>query len=484
MPASTYDDLPYEDYCFARTHPEHLFAVSSLCARRAPPFARCRVLELGCARGANLLPMALDLPGSELVGIDLSARQIDEGRRRVEALGLRNVTLRHGSITEVDARDGDFDYVVCHGVYSWVPAEVRDAILRVCSERLTPDGVAYVSFNALPGWNAARTVRDFLATQVPAEGSATHRLARARAALSVLAEAVKLRDTPSARWMRAELAAIAAADDSYVFHEFLEAVNEPAYLTDFVAAARAHGLAHLSDADLTVAAPALRVRDGDPVALAQSIDFALDRRFRAALLVREETAARGADPACLARLHLSTRAERTAEGFALDGRAVAPGDPWLTAALSALVDAERRPMAYAALGAAVGAAMGVDARAALHLAAARCEAALEMVYEGVFELHAGNARYASEAGIAPLGSALARLQCGEGETVTTLRHTRLDVPAFERAVLALLDGTRDRGALLGALRDRPEAEGREGGALAGRVEEALEWLARNALLAG
>ncbi len=482
--ASTYDDLPYDDYCFTLTRPEHLWAVSALCGRPAPDFSRCRVLELGCARGANLLPMALAHPGSELVGVDLSARQIDEGRRSIEALGLRNVTLRHASITDLDARDGEFDYVLCHGVYSWVPSGVREAILRVCRERMRPAGVAYVSFNALPGWNAARTVRDFLARHVPPEGPASKRLARAREALALLSEAVRQRDTPSARWMRAELASIAAADDSYVFHEHLEAVNDAFYLTDFVRDAKAHGLAHLSDADLTVAAPALRARGGDPIALAQSVDFALDRRFRAALLVHAETAADGADSASLARLCLATRATRDGGAVTLEGDTLRFEDRWLSTALDVLVDAERRPMSYARLGASVGARLGLDARAATRAAAAHCNDALERVYEGVFELHAREASYAVEAGITPVASPLARLHAAAGATVTTLRHTRLDVAPFERATLALLDGTRDRAALVDALRAHPEASQHAGAALAGRLEDALDWLARNALLTG
>ncbi len=482
MSASTYDDLPYEDYCFARTHPEHLFAVSALCARRAPHFTRCRVLELGCARGANLIPMALDLPASEFVGVDLSARQIDEGRARIDALGIANIKLREGSLVDIGDEDGTFDYVICHGVYSWVPADVRDAILRVCRERLRPDGVAYVSFNALPGWNAARTVREFLAMHVPSTGSASQRLGRARDALAVLGEAVRKRETPSARWMCAELSTIADADDSYVFHEYLEAVNDADYLTDFVAAARAHRLAHLSDADLTVAAPALRPTEGDPIALAQAVDFAVDRRFRAALLVHEETAAERADPACLARLLLSTRAEFDGAAVKLDGRTVTLKDPWLTAALVALVEAERRPTSYSTLVAVAGARLGLDPKRSLHIAASRCEAALELVYEGLFEIHAGEARYASDAGIKPVGSRLARSQCVDSETVTTLRHTRLDVPDFERATLALLDGTRDRGALVDELWTHRDGQGLHRGELAGRVEDSLDWLARNALL--
>nr|MBK7067476.1 class I SAM-dependent methyltransferase [Deltaproteobacteria bacterium] len=152
------------------------------------------MLELGCARGANLLPMALDLPEAEFVGVDLSEVQVAEARRRAEALGLRNVSFRAESVTAL-SDDAPFDYVICHGVYSWVPPAARDAILAVCRERMRPEGVAYVSFNALPGWNALRTLRDFLLEHAP-PGPAVQRVARARLALSVLDESLRAEPSP------------------------------------------------------------------------------------------------------------------------------------------------------------------------------------------------------------------------------------------------------------------------------------------------
>ena len=481
--ARSYDELPYADYAFPRSHPEHLQAVSLLCGRAAPSFARARVLELGCARGGNLLPMAVDLPDGDFVGVDLSARHIAEAEARVLRFGMRNVTLVHGSLDALDEALGDFDYIVCHGVYSWVPPAVRAAILRVCRARLRPDGVAYVSFNALPGWNALRTLRDFLRMHVP-EGAAPARVGAARRALAVYDEALRAGGGAYAAWMRAELAALAEADDSYVFHELLEAHNEPVYLKDFVDAARAQGMAYLADADLSVAAPALRGGATDPVALAQSVDFAVNRRFHAALLVRDTGVAWRVDVASIARMHLATRAELAADCeettlrgerpfvFTVDGVAREVRDVWLGALLATLAVEERRPVPYAIACARVAAMLRLDATSARTLAAKRAADVLELLWEGVVTPHLGGARYEAEASLRPWSSPYARAQAVMGTAVTTFRHAQVDVAAFERSVLALLDGTRDRSALVAEL-----------GATAGRCEEALAWLARNALLA-
>src|SRR5262249_30408638 len=154
-----YDEVPYSSKPFPQTHPDNLATVATLFGMTPPPVERCRVLELGCAAGGNLLPLAAALPGSRFVGIDLSRRQIDDGRPGREALGLRNFRLRHRSILDVGADFGQFDYILCHGVYSWVPAPVQDKILEVCAGHLAPNGVAYVSYNTYPGWHIPGAVR-------------------------------------------------------------------------------------------------------------------------------------------------------------------------------------------------------------------------------------------------------------------------------------------------------------------------------------
>src|SRR5207302_1108265 len=113
-----------ESHPFAQTHPSRLFTVGTLFGLRPVPPARCRVLELGCAAGGNLIPMAEAMPEAQFVGLDYSERQIKDGQSFVKTLGLKNLELKHASITDVDASYGQFDYIICHGVYSWVPTKV------------------------------------------------------------------------------------------------------------------------------------------------------------------------------------------------------------------------------------------------------------------------------------------------------------------------------------------------------------------------
>src|SRR6185503_4920215 len=104
-----------------------------------------RVIEIGCAAGGNLIPYAAAHPQARVVGIDLSQVQIDQGRARTRALGLDNVDLIAGDIARMDlAGLGQFDFVIAHGVYSWVPAEVQKALLSAFRRLLAPEGVAYM----------------------------------------------------------------------------------------------------------------------------------------------------------------------------------------------------------------------------------------------------------------------------------------------------------------------------------------------------
>ena len=86
-----YDQIPYTSMCNPRTHPDVLAVSAMLAGLNPPPIARCRVLEIGCASGGNLLPMAQTIPQGTFVGIDLSPRQIDSARAVATAAGLKNI---------------------------------------------------------------------------------------------------------------------------------------------------------------------------------------------------------------------------------------------------------------------------------------------------------------------------------------------------------------------------------------------------------
>jgi len=158
QPLNSYDAVPYPSTPYRGTHPDTLATLGTLVGMKPAPIDSCRVLELGCSDGGNLLPMAYSLPGSEFVGIDGSARQIELGLATLEALGLKNVTLKQMNLLDVGDQFGKFDYIIAHGIYSWVPPDVQDKILEICHCLLKPQGLAFVSYNTLPGWRTLSVI--------------------------------------------------------------------------------------------------------------------------------------------------------------------------------------------------------------------------------------------------------------------------------------------------------------------------------------
>src|SRR3989454_2370246 len=203
--ATSYDLLPYSSKPYALTHPDNLATIAALAGLRTPSLDRCRVLELGCGAGGNLIPMAMSLPGARFVGIDLSRRQIADARSMAHALGLTNVDFRAHDLADIDDALGVFDFIVCHGVFSGVPATVREAILAVCRRNLHPDGVASVSYNVYPGWHLKGLVRDMLLFRVGGDGEPQARIQRARSVLGEIARDVTDRRDSYGRLLRDEV---------------------------------------------------------------------------------------------------------------------------------------------------------------------------------------------------------------------------------------------------------------------------------------
>jgi methyltransferase-like protein len=467
-PATTYDELPYGDYVFAYTHPANLATVAALYGLRPPPVERCRVLELGCAAGANLMPMALGLPGSEFVGLDLSPRQIARGREVAGQLGLTNLTLQTRNILEPTADLGTFDYVLCHGVYSWVPPPVQDRILDICRTQLSPDGVAYVSYNVYPGWHLRGMVRDMLGFHVAAAGDPAERTAQARAFLDFLLEALPDLKTAYGMIFQKEVEMLRPAADSYLFHEHLEADNRPVYFHEFAAHAAEHGLQYVSEAS-PVPLPGnlkpgilqkLAELAGDRLRLEQYLDFIRGRTFRRSVLCH---AGAKPDPAgAAARLPafaVSTRFRPVADDPDPDpaGREefvtasevrFSTTKPALKGALRRLADASPEAVPFAELLADGRARDPVNGRVAEQLA----DDLLQLYLIDVVGLHLRPPALAREAGPRPCASPLARLQAARGDAVIhDLRHRSTDPDPFARHLLPLLDGTRDRAALIETL---------------------------------
>ena len=159
--STAYDAVSYPGLAFPQTHPDRLATMATLYGLPAVPPERCRVLELGCADGGNLIPMAYVLPESTFLGLDAAGSAVARGQEQIAALGLTNVTLLHVDL--LDASNlGTYDYVIAHGLYSWVPPSVQERVLAIASEALAPNGVAFVSYNALPGCHVRNAMRQMM----------------------------------------------------------------------------------------------------------------------------------------------------------------------------------------------------------------------------------------------------------------------------------------------------------------------------------
>ncbi|HSO79141.1 MAG TPA: class I SAM-dependent methyltransferase, partial [Chromatiaceae bacterium] len=244
-----YDAFPYESIAFPETHPHHLAVLGRLLGLDTASPATARVLEIGCAGGGNLIPLALGLPGARCLGIDLSARQIAMGQDLVQTLGLANLELRQGDILDLDPSLGPFDYIIAHGVYSWIPDPVRDHLLRLASRLLAPAGIFYVSYNCLPGWRMRGMLRDILRYACRAAVTPTERIAAARAALDRLRASLQGLEAHSARYLLAEMAHLDQVHPSYLLFEYLAEHNQAFLFSDVAADAERAGLRYLCDTD-------------------------------------------------------------------------------------------------------------------------------------------------------------------------------------------------------------------------------------------
>ncbi len=159
---TAYDEVDYPSHVYQQTHPDRLATIATLLGMNPAPVEACRVLEMGCGAGGNLIPMAFDLSESSFVGIDLAGSAIAQGRELIAALGLRNISLQQLDVMAFPSELGQFDYIVAHGLFSWVPDVVRDRLLAICRAHLAPHGVAYISYNTYPGCRLREIARDIM----------------------------------------------------------------------------------------------------------------------------------------------------------------------------------------------------------------------------------------------------------------------------------------------------------------------------------
>jgi methyltransferase-like protein/cyclopropane fatty-acyl-phospholipid synthase-like methyltransferase len=437
------------------------------------PVSQCRILELGCASGGNLIPLALAYRDSHFVGIDLSPRQIASGQQLVAALGLTNIELLPLSIMDIDGRFGTFDYLICHGVYSWVPAAVQDKILSVCKEHLAPQGVAYVSYNTYPGWHIRGMIREMMGYHVGQFSQPGERVQQARAFLDFLIESVSDAKSPYGDLLQQEARHIESASDTYVYHEHLEAENHPLYFHEFAQRSAAKGLQYVAEARPQLlpanlspqVVASLKRLSGDLVQGEQYLDFVRNRTFRRTLLCHAQVALQR--PPALERMmtmQVTTQVRPmseqpdihspAAEQFrTADGSTLSTNNPAMKAALVTLFEAWPQSVPFASLWQQVMQRLGRTSdpcgergdREDLARSLLQCH------LSNMVELHIQAFRFIRSVTERPIACQLARLQAETSSRVTNRRHRTVELADLDRVMLRLLDGSRCRTDLRNAL---------------------------------
>jgi methyltransferase-like protein/SAM-dependent methyltransferase len=470
-PVSTsYDEVPYENLAFAQTHPDRLATIARIFGLSPADIARARVLELGCASGGNLIPMALNLPGSTFVGVDLSRRQVAEANETIAALGLRNIAVEHASILDVDDRWGVFDYIICHGVFSWVEPPVQDKILAICASNLARDGVAYVSYNTYPGWHLREMVRDMMRYHAAPFDRPRDQIVQARALLDFLADCAPPDSGPYGQLLHRELERLRHSSDAYLFHEHLEHSNTPMYFHQFAARAERAGLQYLCEAEFLAVlsyrfppaiAATLERLSADILHVEQYMDFVRNREFRQTLLCHATLPLqRALGPPLMHGLLASCPASLEPADVPLQ-----PGSPvtirlaskhgqtdapWTKAALRVLV--EQWPKAVDVDDLCAVALDRASPFAPGHPPDALRRALMEELFQcfvaGLMELRTTQPGCTNVVPEKPVANVLAAYQAARTDRVVNARHEIVTLDKMGREVLRLANGQRGKREML------------------------------------
>jgi methyltransferase-like protein/2-polyprenyl-3-methyl-5-hydroxy-6-metoxy-1,4-benzoquinol methylase len=469
---TTYDTVLYPGQALAQAHPDRLAMLAALFGMSAPEVETSRILELGCGDGLNLIAIALNLPNAHCVGIDLAAAGIEKGLAVIRQLGLKNVTLQQRDILEIDKGFGQFDYIIAHGLYSWVPENVRNKILLICNDNLAENGIAYVSYNTYPGAHLRNMVRDMMRYHVDEFESPQQKIQQARAIIEFIADSARDDSEVYRPLLQKERGRIRDFLDSSLYHDDLSDCNAPVYFYQFMEHAESNGLQYLCEAHFfetqagifpASVVDVLNQVSDSRIAKEQYLDFLKGRRFRQTLLCHAD---KQFDPIprseSIVNFYIgapvypdsSTGDINTQEPVTFIGpknSAIKTDNPLIKAALLHLGKIWPQSIHFNDLLdiARAGCDDTQDKQESLKILA---DMLLRAYAGAVVEFHVLSAQYVMQPSKYPVASPLARLQSLAGIKVTNLRHytIKIEDPIAHR-LLQLLDGSRDRTRLIDEL---------------------------------
>ena len=483
-PPSPYDSVAYPSRAFAQTHPDRLAVMGTLLGMNPAPVEACRVLELACGDGSNLIPMAYGLPKSEFYGVDLAAKPVASPNATIKRIGLRNIRIEQMDLRELDERLGKFDYIIAHGVFAWVPRDVQERILSICRATLAERGIAYVSYNTNPAGAVRQMVREmmqFHAARTPASADPVKAAKEFSAAILEIAE-------EGSAWktlLQHEFKLTFDRDDRVTFHDDLGASFTPVSFAEFADRSSRHGLQILAEAFVkSLLQPDLRpeclealhrLAEDDSVAYQAYLDFATYRRFRQTLLchadvpLRRDRILHQAQKLLLAS-PLKMTAEQPKGTFHFANTrghgTIQTNNPRLARVLRRLEEIWPRALPCSELLDSLPPDLAESPPAESQQNDARSQllqTLLGLAAPNLVDLRAHQAPIAAGVSARPAASLLARIQAEEGSLITTLLHVHVEMEdELGRKFLRLLDGTRNPEMLAEAIAsgDTPPARER------------------------
>jgi methyltransferase-like protein len=467
MGPTAYDLIHYPTLPQPQTHPERLAAVGRLFGMEPAPVERSRVLEIGCGDGGNLIPMAFALAGSRFVGVDLAARPIAAGQRIAADLALNNLTLHQADLRAIDGTWGGFDYILAHGVYSWVAEDVREYLLAVCHERLAPEGIALISYNAYPGGHVRQMLREMLLDRTRHADDAAERIRQAREFLGQLQRS-RLLSPPWQALRDYEVQALLDRNNGSLYHDDLAECNERFYFREFARAARRHGLEYLGEAEpheMFDPSGATEGFQGDIIEREQYMDFLKARRFRQTLLCRAERPPRRETCPQQMRDFLFSAPARRLENGRIEGArgvCITPSSDAAIGVALALGEAAPLPLSFEELVPYAGSVESLE------------EILYALMVSGFADLHVFDFPCEERVTARPRANRLVRYEAAHSRYVTSACHMAIELDEEGKSLIQLLDGTRTRRQIA------RDFKVKDSEALAAR----LEWMAAHALLDG
>lgn len=475
-----YDSVPYESFCYPQSHPQNMYTVAKLFGVDAPDFRKCKVLELGCASGGNIIPLALDYPDAEFVGIDLSEVQIRDAQKHQEALKLKNIRFEQRSIADITKDFGVFDYIIVHGILSWVPEDVQNKIFEICKQNLAENGIAYISYNTLPGWNMVKSVRDMMLYHTANFQTPADKVNQARLLLNFVKEGSGVKKSPYSDFIQNEIDILKNTGDAYLLHDHMEETNTPFYFHQFMEKAGKNDLQYLGDTNIYLMYSGNLPKDtvsvlaqvkNDIVRTEQYMDFITNRRFRSSLLCKKGVKLnRSVEEGVVDQFCVSADVKVVSDGVPnpvagkdvtfkyKNGIELTTSNPGVIAAVQILEEQKKKPIGFSTLIEQTyerlkKQGVKISKKEEQVIGSAVRRHVLKLILAGSIEIGFVSGRYVTSVSDKPVASQLARYQATCLNWSTNQNYRKIEMSLASRLVIQCLDGKNDFASIVKVLQD-------------------------------